>query len=325
MKKSHLTIDQRYEIQHQKEAGKNQTEIAILIGKDKSVVSRELKRNMNSLGRYKAKQAIEVSEIRKERLQRPRKLTAEMEKRIIKSLREYQWSPEQIKGRSEKEGLKMVSPERIYQLIRKDKQEGGDLYKHTRHSLKHRKRPVGGKQIVIKDKISIDDRPAVINDKERFGDWEIDTIVGEGNKGAIVTIVERQTGFLFMKKLPEGKVAKGLAAAVVDMLLPYKNVIHSITSDNGTEFAEHKLIAKKLNTTFFFAHPYSSWERGLNEYTNKLIRQYIPKKQTFETFNDMFIRDIQHKINQRPRKKLLFDNPKQVFYTNLDKKVALVS
>ena len=261
----------------------------------------------------------------KERLKRPRRLTSEMEKRIIKSLTEEQWSPEQIKGRSQKEERPMVSHERIYQMIRKDKQEGGSLYKHTRHRLKHRKRPVGGKQIVIKDKVSIDERPAVINDKERFGDWEIDTIVGEGNKGAIVTIVERQTGFLFMKKLPEGKLAKGLACAVIDLLLPYKYNVHSITSDNGTEFAEHKLIAKKLNASFFFAHPYSSWERGLNEYTNKLIRQYIPKKQTFDNYNEMNIRDIQHKINQRPRKKLLYDNPKHIFYTNLDLKVALAS
>ena len=255
MKKSHLTIDQRYEIQHQKEAGKSQTEIAALIGKHKSVVCRELKRNGNSLGRYKAKQACVISEIRKERLKRPRKLTAEMENRIIKSLTEEQWSPEQIKGRSQKEGCLMVSHERIYQLIRKDKQQGGNLYTHTRHRLKHRKRPVGGKRIVIKDKVSIDDRPAVINDKLRFGDWEIDTIVGEENKGAILTIVERQTGFLFMKKLPEGKVARGLASVVIDLLLPYKHNVHSITSDNGTEFAEHKLIAEKLNADFFYCEP----------------------------------------------------------------------
>ncbi len=325
MKKSHLTLDQRYEIQHQKEAGKSQTEIALFIGKHKSVVSRELKRNKNEMGRYKASHAFDITEIRKERLKRPRKLTAEMENRIIKSLTEEQWSPEQIKGRSQKEGSVMVSHERIYQLIRKDKQEGGNLYKHTRHRLKHRKRPVGGKKIVIRDKVSIDDRPAIINDKLRFGDWEIDTIVGEGNKGAIVTIVERQTGFLFMKKLPEGKVAKGLAKAVIDLLLPYKHNVHSITSDNGTEFAEHKLIAKKLNADFFFAHPYSSWERGLNEYTNKLIRQYIPKKQTFDTYNEQNIKNIQYKINERPRKNLLYENPKHIFYTNLDKKVALVS
>jgi transposase, IS30 family len=325
MKKSHLTLDQRYTIQHQKEAGKTQSEIAVLIKKDKSVVSRELKRNKNSMGRYKAIHANEVYEIRKERLQRPRKLSIEMEKEIRKTLTEEQWSPEQIKGRSQKEGRVMVSHERIYQLIRRDKQEGGDLYKHTRHRLKHRKRPVGGMHIVIKDKVSIDDRPAVINDKMRFGDWEIDTIIGEENKGAIVTIVERQTGFLFMKKLPQGKVACGLAKTVVDLLLPYKNIVYSITSDNGTEFTEHKHISKKLNADFFFAHPYSSWERGLNENTNKLIRQYIPKKHSFNDYNEQTIKDIQLKINRRPRKKLNFNNPKHVFYTNLDTIVALAS
>ena len=325
MKKSHLTLDQRYEIQHQKEAGKTQSEIAVLTGKHKSVICRELKRNLNNMGRYKAKHACEVCQIRKERLKRPRKLTVQMEKEIRKSLTTDQWSPEQIKGRSDKEGLPMVSHERIYQLIRKDKQDGGDLYQHTRHRLKHRKRPVGGKKIVIKDKVSIDERPAVINDKSRFGDWEIDTIVGEGNKGAIVTIVERQTGFLFMKKLPEGKVAGGLADAVIELLLPYKNNIHSITSDNGTEFADHKMITEKLAAKFFFAHPYSSWERGLNEYTNKLIRQYIPKKQTFDSYNEQTIKNIQYKINQRPRKKLQFHNPKHIFYTNLVNKVALAS
>ena len=325
MKKSHLTLDQRYEIQHQSEAGKKQSDIATSINKDKSVVCRELKRNKNGFGRHKAVYANQLAEIRKERLRRPRKLTIAMEEEIKKNLVEYQWSPEQIKGRSQKEGRPMVSHERIYQLIRLDKQEGGQLYTHTRHRLKHRKRPVGGKKIVIKEKVSIEERPAIVNDKARLGDWEIDTIVGEGNKGAIVTIVERQTGFLFMKKLPKGKMADGLAKTVVDMLLPYKAVIHSITSDNGTEFARHKWIAQKLNSSFFFAHPYSSWERGLNEYTNKLIRQYIPKKQTFEKVNDQIIKDIQQKINQRPRKKLQYNNPKHMFYTNLEKKVALVS
>jgi transposase, IS30 family len=325
MKKSHLTLDQRYTIQHQKEAGNTPAAIATQIGKHRSVVCRELKRNENSMGRYKAQQAAQICEVRKERLKRPRKLSIEMEKEIRKSLTEEQWSPEQIKGRSQKDGRPMVSHERIYQLIRKDKQEGGDLYKHTRHRLKHRKRPVGGSQNGIKDKVSIDHRPAIVNEKTRFGDWEIDTIIGEENKGAIVTIVERQTGFVFMKKLPEGRGAKGLAAVVIDLLLPYKHVVHSITSDNGTEFAEHKLITKKIGAAFFFAHPYSSWERGLNENTNKLIRQYIPKKQTFNAYNEQIIKDIQHKINRRPRKKLQFNNPKHLFYTNLDNIVALAS
>jgi len=325
MKKSHLTLEQRYQIQAYNEAGKKLTEIAGLILKDKSVVCREMQRNKNEKGRYKAAYASGLSEIRKERLKRPRRLSLEMEKDIKKALIEDQWPPEQIKGRFDKEQRQMVSHERIYQLVRKDKQEGGSLYKHTRHHLKHRKRPVGGKLIVVKDKVSIDERPAIINDKGRFGDWEIDTIIGAENKGAIVTIVERQTGFLFMKKLPQGKVALGLAKAVIEMLMPYKQSVLSITSDNGTEFANHKLISKKLDAAFFFAHPYSSWERGLNENTNKLIRQYIPKKHSFEAYNDQVIKQVQHKINQRPRKILQFNNPKHVFYTNLDNKVALAS
>jgi len=302
MKKSHLTLGQRYQIQAYKGAGKTQTEIAGLILRDKSVVCRELQRNKNEKGHYKAAYAPGLSAIRKGRLKRPRKLSAAMEKGIKRALVGQQWSPGQIKGRFDKEQLPMVGHERIYQLIRKDKQEGGSLYKHTRHHLKHRKRPVGGKLTVIKDKASIDDRPAVVNDRGRFGDWGTGTVIGAENKGAIVTIAERQTGFLFMKKLPQGKVALGLAEVVTEMLMPYKKAVFSITPDNGTEFAEHKLISKKLGAHFFFAHPYSSWERGQNENTNKLTRQYIPKKQSFEKHNDQAIKQVQYKINQRPRK-----------------------
>ena len=114
-------------------------------------------------------------------------------------------------------------------------------------------------------------------------------IVGKENKGTILTLTERLTGSLIMRKLPEGKNAKALAGELFYMLLPYKQAVLSITSDNGTEFYEHQTIAKTLNTLFFFANPYSSWQRGLNEYTNGLIRQYIPKKQTFNKYNDQQI------------------------------------
>jgi IS30 family transposase len=155
---------------------------------------------------------------------------------------------------------------------------------------------VGGKKVVIPDKVSIEQRPEIINQKQRFGDWKIDTIVGRENQGAILTAKERKTEFLLMKKLPKGKHAKALAKELLFLLLPYKDHVHSITSDNGTEFYEHKWIAQKLDADYFFAHPYSSWERGLNEYTNKLIRQYIPKKQTFNNYDDDRIKKIQLKI-----------------------------
>lgn len=254
-----------------------------------------------------------LTQERKERFGCHRKFTKDKQKIIRHFLEQEQWSPKQIMGYCELEQIPMVSHERIYQHIRQDRKKGGNLYKHLRHRLKHRKRPVG-KHIAIKNRVSIDKRPEAVNNRERFGDWEIDTIIGKDYKGAIVTIVERDTGFFMMRKLPKGKNAKDLSKHVIDMLLPYKNSVLSITSDNGTEFANHQTIARKLKTDFYFAHPYSSWERGLNEYTNKLIRQYIPKKTDFNTLNDKQIMNIQHKINRRPREKLNFKTPKEKFY-----------
>lgn len=125
-----------------------------------------------------------------------------------------------------------------------------------------------------------------------------------------------------MKKLPFGKNAEELAKVVIDMLLPYKDFVFSITSDTGKEFAKHKKISKKLLTEFFFAHPYSSWERGLSEYTNKSVRQYIHKKSNFNDYSEQYIKEIQYKINRRPRKKLNYESPKNLFYKFVNKKVA---
>ena len=147
----------------------------------------------------------------------------------------------------------MVSHERIYQYIRDDKAAGGQYYKHLRQQLKHRKRSVG-KPVPIKNRVSIDQRPECINNKERFGDWEVDTIIGRQQKGAILTIVERTTGMLIIKKLPKGKQAKGLSKELINRLMPYKKHILSITSDNGTKFADHQNIAPQCS----FAHSYGS-------------------------------------------------------------------
>ena len=318
---SQLTREQRYTIARMLQAGYAKKEICIAIGKDKSVLSRELKRNSSKRG-YSSELADEYANERKERFRKRRKFTAEMKGYIIKCLTEEQWSPEQIVGDAMRHGIKMVSHERIYQFIRADKRCGGTLWKCCRHRLKHRKRPLGGKKVIIPDKVSIEERPAVINEKQRFGDWEIDTIVGPQNNGAILTVTERLTGFLLMKKLPKGKNAKALAKTLYYMILPYKQFVHSITSDNRTEFYEHKWIAHMLNTSYYFAHPYASWERGLNEYTNGLIRQYIPKKEPFAHFSDKDIENFQHKINRRPRKLLNFDAQKNRFFLFINNIVA---
>lgn len=292
---------------------------------DRSSIYREFKRNSGQRGQYNASHAQMLCQERKERLKRPRRFDRTKEVFIRQYLQQEQWSPEQIAGYCKEQGIEMVSAERIYQYIRADKAQGGNLYHHLRHRLKHRKRPVGNKHTMLKDRVSIDERSQVINNKERFGDWEIDTIIGKDGKGAIVTIVERTTAFLMMSRLSKGKNAVGLAEKVISMLLPYKHHIHSITADNGSEFAEHGRISKALKVEFFFAHPYSSWERGLNENTNKLIRQYIPKSTEFSRYSDAEIAHIQYKINRRPRKTLGFRTPKSLFFNLVAQNVAFAS
>lgn len=310
----HITREQRYQIEAYIKAGKSKEFIADELGVHKSSIYREVKRNAKKRGSYKALHSDMLCQERKERFGRARSFNSNIEKFIKKHIEEEQWSPEQIVGYCKKKNIPMVSHERIYQYIRLDKVNGGTLYKNLRHRLKHRKRPVGGKRTPIKNRVSIELRPDIINNKKRFGDWEIDTIIGKDGKGAIVTIVERTTAFFMMRKLPDGKNAESLAENVIDMLLPYKDSVHSITSDNGTEFAEHQKISLKLLTDFFFAHPYSSWERGLSEYTNKLIRQYITKKSNFDDYDNDYIIESQHKINRRPRENLDFNSPKDLFY-----------
>ena len=198
---SHLTEVQRYEIQSYLKIGKKQKEIAKLIGKHPSVISREIARNNSKRGVYNASLAQCLSEERKERFAGLRKFTTSVKRKIVNYLEQEQWSPEQIVGCCKNNDIEMVSIERIYQFIREDKRKGGCLYKQTRHKLKHRKRPSIGKRVIIKDKVSIHQRPDVINKKERFGDWEVDLIVGSRNKDAILTIVERTTRFFIMFKL----------------------------------------------------------------------------------------------------------------------------
>ena len=316
MKNKQLIREQRYQIQSLLQVDTPKKRIAELVGTSVSSVYREINRNKGKRG-YTASSAQELCEIRKERYKGPRKFTYAMERHIRDKLTEQQWSPQQIVGEAALHDMPMVSHERIYQFIRHDKTVGGELWKHTRHRLKHRKRPVGGKQMIIKNKVSIELRPPIVDAKERCGDWEIDTIIGKDGHCAILTLTERLTGYLIMEKLPMGKHALPMAKVVVKRLIPYKNNVHTITSDNGSEFAEHQYIAKKLNAMFFFAHPYSSWERGLNEYTNGLIRQYIPKSSDFNQYSNEFISLIQNKINRRPRNNLNFQTPSKLFYASL--------
>jgi len=324
---THISVEQRIKIEALLKAGHKVSFIAKQLGIHCSSIYRELKRNQTKTGKYNAAFAQELSEEQKERFSHNRSFTFSMEKFIIEKLSKEQWSPEQIWGYCKENNIDMVSHESIYKFVYQDKDKGGMLYKNLRvASKKYRKRYGRGKnkRCIIKDKISIDERPEYINNKQSAGHWEIDTIVGKDNKGAIVTIAERATAFVLIAKL-NGKNAQELAEAVVKLMMPFKELVLSITSDNGTEFAMHKYISKKLGTLFYFAHPYSSWERGLNEYTNRLIRQYIPKKTNFNTIDHFYINEITMRLNRRPRKKLNYNTPGKIFLNNFENNVALAS
>ena len=310
-----LTSEQRYTISVLLQNRTKQKEIAKAINVSPSTVSREIRRNSGVRGRYNWETAQANAVQTKRKKPGNHSINKEVMEEAKHLLVTEQWSPEQISGVLAKDG-KYISHETIYRMIRKDKAEGGTLYKHCRHKLKHRTRPVGGKRISIPNRTSISERPAEVDGK-RFGDFEMDTIVGRGNHGAIVTLIERSTNMLFMRKLKKGKNAKELARTVIHLLSPFKEHVKSITTDNGTEFACHEMIGKSLGVTIYFADPYASWQKGAIENANGLIRQYVPKTETFEHVSHQQITKYSKKINSKPRKKLEFKTPYECFYEQI--------
>lgn len=317
---NHITLEQRYQIAAYMNAGMCIDDIAKQIGKNRSSIYRELNRNSSSKGQYTAKKAHELSTERKDRFIGLRKFDSAC-KKVCESLLKHKWSPDQIVGHCKRMGIAMVSHERIYQHIRQDKVNGGKLYLNCRHKLKNRKRPVG-KHLPIANRVSINERPEIVANKERFGDWEMDTIIGAYQQGAILTLTERATNFIFILKLEQGKNSKALREKLNETLLPYKNFVHTITTDNGPEFADHLAMKSCLDSCIYFANPYCSWEKGSIEHANKLIRQYIPKEENLNRYTQAQLNEIQYAINNRPREKLNFDTPKNLFFNFVHGNVA---
>lgn len=311
MNYTQLTQEQRYQIAVLRKAGHMQVEIARLIGVHKSTISRELSRNKGLRG-YRPKQAHRRALDRRQEKVRE-SITADEWLRIETLLRQ-EWSPDEIGQRLRMEGRRFVSHEWIYQHVYADKKSGGDLYRCLR-CQKQRKKRYGSNERrgKIPDRTGIEQRPAIVDQKARIGDWEGDTIIGTGHKGAIVSLVERKSIYTLLGKV-ERKKADLVADMEIRLLTPFREMVHTITKDNGLEFAGHEKVAKKLKADIFFAHPYASWERGLNENTNGLVRQYIPKNRRFDTVTDEEIDFIMHRLNHRPRKTLGYRTPHEVFF-----------
>ena len=306
-----LTYEQRCQISALMKSGCSQRKIAMTIGTTQSTVSRELGRNAGARG-YRHKQAqVKTQQRRAEAVQRT-KMTSVMVKTIESKLR-IEWSPEQISGWLLNDREELISHESIYLHIWADKQAGGDLYTHLRRQGKKYDKRRNGKSTrgQIKNRVSIDDRPKVVEDKSRIGDWEIDTVIGKGHSGALVTIVERVTKLTVSSRV-NSKSAADVTRATIALLKPYEDVVHTITADNGKEFAYHEEISKALSVDVYFAHPYSSWERGLNENTNGLLRQYFPKNTDFKKVEQIEVRRAVRRLNSRPRKDLDFKTPAQL-------------
>lgn len=314
MRYRQLTMGQRYQIDALKKEGLSQRAIAKNIGVHHSTISREFKRNSHEDGGYDPLSASVSARLRYQYKSKNRRMT----KRHISFIRKHVkkgWSPEQISGRMFLEGLASISHETVYQYIYQDQRSGGKLYLHLRHRDKRYTRRTASHRSrgQIKDRVSIDERPLIVEEKSRIGDWEVDTIIGRYHHQGIVTLVDRHSKFTLMKKVPS-KHAEPVKQAIIDLLRPVKAHTLTITSDNGKEFAYHKEVSRALETDFYFADPYQSWQRGLNEHTNGLIREYFPKKTEFQDITDRQVVEVQDKLNHRPRKVLGYRTPAEVFF-----------
>jgi transposase, IS30 family len=313
-----LAQEQRYQVYALLKMGHNQTEIATVVGVHKSTISRELRRNRGRRG-YRPKQAHWMTLNRRNHA--PARISPDTWALIEAKIR-LDWSPEQISGWLRKNTDISISHEWIYQYILADKRAGGDLYKRLRCQKKRRKRYGSyDRRGKLPNRVSIEERPEIVDQRQRIGDWEVDTVIGKRHRQAIVTLAERKSRFVLLRKV-ERRTAEQVSQAVIDLLQPVADTVHTITGDNGKEFAEHERIARDLEVDFFFAHPYSAWERGANENMNGLVRQYVPKNRALSLVTDEELLQIVNRLNHRPRKCLEFSTPFEVFFEH---RVALTS
>lgn len=307
-----LTQEERYQIYALLKAGQSQKDIAKVLQRSASTISRELLRNRGAKG-YRPAQAQRFSDGRRADAHKALKLTADVRCWIDKLLRQ-ELSPQQVVDYLKRHRQVSLHHETIYQMVYTDKVNGGDLYKHLRVLSKPYRKRYGhyDRRGKIKNRVDIDERPMVVNNRRRIGDWEGDTVMGKGRKSALLTMVERKTLYTVIVKLT-GKRADLLADAALKNMKALKSKVKTITFDNGLEFAEHERIAKGLAANVYFAHPYASWERGTNENTNGLIRQYFPKGTDFNKVTNEQVQWVMNRLNNRPRKTRGCRSPNELF------------
>jgi len=312
MSYKHLSLEERHYIEIERKMDSPINQIASALGRSASTISREIARNTGKRG-YRHKQANRLTRARHKDKAKAIKMTVAV-KQQIEALIEEDWSPEQIVGRLKRDGGISLHHETIYQHILSDKVSGGRLYTHLRHQNKTYRKRYGSahNRSGIPNRVDINKRPEIANQRKRLGDWEADTIIGKQHKGAIVTLDERQSKLRLAAPLVTKK-ARGVTDAMIALLKPFKDFVKTITFDNGKEFTLHETVAEAVSCDTYFATPYHSWERGQNENANGLLRQYFPKSMRLSDIAFKQVANAVHKLNSRPRKCLGFRTPYEAF------------
>lgn len=312
---THLATDERYHIDELLREGFSQANIAKEIGRSASTLSRELRRNKGARGWRPRQAGLKALERLTSRgKNNARKASQESWDYAKKKLTEEQWSPEQITGRMKVEGLDSISHETIYQRILQDKQAGGMLHTHLRCKKKRKKRYGSNRsgRGCIPNRVDIEKRPAIVESRKRVGDWEGDTIIGSYGGGAVIaSMVERKSRYTVLAKSKD-KTTVSVIDAIIDKMKPLSDIVKTATFDNGKEFSGHDRLSSGLGASVYFAKPYRSWERGLNENTNGLVRQYYPKRTSFDSIDEDDLQNVIKKLNSRPRKCLGYKTPAEV-------------
>jgi IS30 family transposase len=313
----HMTLSSRSQIYALKATGLSLRKIALQLKISPSTVCRELSRNRGNNGYHPEEADNKYRKRLRHAAHQAKKLSGELLKKVIQGLH-LQWSPEQIAGRLRREGY-TISHESIYRLVWADKKEGGSLATHLRHAGKkyHKRSSSHAGRGLIPGRVDISKRPQIVEQKSRIGDWEGDTIIGAAHKGAIATYVDRHSKYTALCWLSSGRKAQSVAQATIQKMKRFKGKVKTLTYDNGKEFSAHRDISKALKIACYFATPYHSWERGLNEHTNGLIRQYLPKSTDLSLVSPKDLQRIEDLLNHRPRKVLNYRTPFEVFFADL--------
>ena len=311
-----LTLDERITMMRLRWQGVSFADIGRELGRHRSTIYREFERNSchHIDGGYRPTKAERRTRARRSR-SRKNLHYSNGDFSVVRKLLRKDWSPEQITGYLKSIGFKAISHETIYQYIWRDKANGGFLWMHLRQSPKQRRKRYKAydSRGRLAGKRNISERPSSIETRKYKGHWEIDTVMGKGSPDCIVTLVERKTGFTMIGKLKDRTTAS-LNKKTKILIRRDLSSFKTITADNGTEFNQYQEIEKNCNPRFFFANPYHSWERGTNENTNGLIRQYLPKGTSMENLTQQQCDFIALKLNQRPRKRHQYKTPEELYY-----------